>query len=192
MCYQLNMRPANHSSAEQWCDSQGGLLWWPRNASEELAVNRWFGLLNNNHAVWLGIARGGASGLGSNWTAADGETHVNMYPNTGSLSSYAHWGGDHFQSGGPFYQSSQMCTLGQTWTLAYDSYTCGTGSTSLANYNCYSGRTSVDRKLAWRAIPCSVSAKYLCALPAYLMPCAPPPPPPPPPPPGPPPPPPEV
>ena len=106
-CYQFNMRPANHSTAEEWCDSQGGMLWWPRNASEELAVERWFGLLNNNHAVFLGIARGDVAGWGSNWTASDGETPVNMYPNTGSTTAYAHWGGDQFQSGGAFFQSSQ-------------------------------------------------------------------------------------
>jgi hypothetical protein len=170
MCYQYNVVGANHSSASSRCDSQGGLLWWPRNASEELAVNRWFGLLNNQHAILLGITRGSATGASSVWTASDGTTRVSNTPNS-TLAGYAHWGADHF-GGGPYSDTNQRCVAAQTWTLAYDSYTCGTGSTSLANGACYqTGASYTSKRLSWRAIPCSASAKYVCRLPRAVLPC---------------------
>jgi hypothetical protein len=108
---------ANHSTAWGRCDAQGGVLWWPRNASEELAVERWFGLLNNEHGIHLGITRGAASGVGSSWTAADGSTAVVGYPSTAAGAAYAHWGSDHYSSGGPAVDGNQLCTIGQTWSL---------------------------------------------------------------------------
>lgn len=90
---------ASYTAASARCAAQGGLLWWPRNASEELAVEVWFGLLNQNHAVWLGMTRGSAAGASSEWTASDGATSIGLYPSS-STSSYAHWGSDHYASRG--------------------------------------------------------------------------------------------
>ena len=72
------------------------------------------------------------------------------------------------------------CVCGMlSLTQAYTDYTCSsTAQTSLANSACYAGKTSMDRRLSWRAIPCSVYGRHVCAIPAELMPCAPPPPPP--------------
>ena len=117
MCYQLSMQTANYSMAADKCDAQGGVLWWPRNASEELAVERWFGLLNQRGGIYLGIARGAASGIGSTWTAADGSSTVVSYPSTSAGQPYAHWGYDHHSSGGPASDGNQLCTYGQTWSI---------------------------------------------------------------------------
>ncbi len=168
-CYQHNVVGANHSTAWGRCDAQGGVLWWPRNASEELAVERWFGLLNNEHGIHLGITRGAAAGASSVWTASDGAATVGLYPSSTS-GSYAHWGSDHYSSGGPFYDASQRCALAQTWALAYDIYTCGPSSTSLANGACYQ-KTTASRKLAWRAIGCSARTRFICRLPRSALPC---------------------
>ena len=120
MCYQLNMQTANYSMAADKCDAQGGVLWWPRNASEELAVERWFGLLNQRGGIYLGIARGAATGVGSTWTAADGSTTVVSYTSTGAGQPYAHWGYDHHSSGGPASDGNQLCTYAQTWSIVGD------------------------------------------------------------------------
>jgi hypothetical protein len=37
------MKTANYTNALQGCYQKGGMLWWPRNASEELAVEKYFG-----------------------------------------------------------------------------------------------------------------------------------------------------
>jgi hypothetical protein len=117
MCYQLNMQTANHSMAVDKCDAQGGMLWWPRNASEDLAVGRWFGLLHQRGGIFLGIARGAASGIGSTWTAADGISTIVSYTSTAAGQPYAHWGPDHHSSGGAAYDDNQLCTYAQTWSI---------------------------------------------------------------------------
>jgi hypothetical protein len=76
-CYVYNVIRSVQSAAQSKCISDGGTLWLPRDSKEALAVESWFGLLNNRHTLWIGLNR---TSSGASWTPLDGSTL-----------SYTHW-----------------------------------------------------------------------------------------------------
>lgn len=76
-CYVLDAVKRTPTSAHSQCVSVGGSLWLPESSTQALAVESWFGLLNNRGGIWLGLSRTSSSGP---WTPMDGSTL-----------SYTHW-----------------------------------------------------------------------------------------------------
>jgi hypothetical protein len=76
-CYVLDVIKRNPTAAQIQCVSVGGSLWLPQSSTQALAVESWFGLLNNRGGIWLGVNRTSSTGP---WTPMDG-----------SVLSYTHW-----------------------------------------------------------------------------------------------------